>query len=149
MYAQKWNCVASLFPKQNYNVLPPNFLIYVSVSDLYIPRIGLPTLLHLIDRPIQENINRWRIHVCRNWEREASEFHVWEYLNRIFGTVQTTVTATLSKCQACDQYPSSANMGRNFSVLPLPASTLCFSLVKPVFHRFIQDVLPRGIRRLW
>jgi hypothetical protein len=32
-------------PKQNYNILSPNFHIHVSVSDLYIPRIGLPILL--------------------------------------------------------------------------------------------------------
>jgi hypothetical protein len=36
---------ASLFPKQNYNVLSLNFHIYVSVSYLYIPRIGLPIML--------------------------------------------------------------------------------------------------------
>ncbi len=36
------NCEASLFPKQNYNVLSPNFHIHVSVSGLYIPKIGLP-----------------------------------------------------------------------------------------------------------
>jgi hypothetical protein len=32
---------ASLFPKQNYNVLSLNFHIHVSVSDLYISTIGL------------------------------------------------------------------------------------------------------------
>ncbi len=42
MYSQKLNCAASLFQKQNYNVLSPNFHIHVSVSDLYIPRISLP-----------------------------------------------------------------------------------------------------------
>jgi hypothetical protein len=31
-----------IFPKQNYNVLSPNLHIHVSVSYLYIPRIGLP-----------------------------------------------------------------------------------------------------------
>jgi hypothetical protein len=31
--------------KQNYNVLSPNFHIHVSVSNIYIPRIGLPVLL--------------------------------------------------------------------------------------------------------
>ncbi len=45
MYSQKWNCSALLFPKQNYNVLFPNFHIHVSVSDLYLPMIGLPILL--------------------------------------------------------------------------------------------------------
>ncbi len=39
MYSQKWYCAASLFPKQNYNFLSPNFYIHVSVNDLYIPRI--------------------------------------------------------------------------------------------------------------
>ncbi len=32
IYSQKWNCDALLFPKQNYNVLSPNFHINVSVS---------------------------------------------------------------------------------------------------------------------
>jgi hypothetical protein len=35
-----------LFPKQNYNVLSPNFHIHVSVSDLYIPTISLPRTDH-------------------------------------------------------------------------------------------------------
>jgi hypothetical protein len=30
-----------VIPKQNYYVQSPNFCIHVSVSDLYIPRIGL------------------------------------------------------------------------------------------------------------
>jgi hypothetical protein len=45
MYSQKWNCSAALFPKQNYNALPPNFHIHVFMTDLYIPRIGLSILL--------------------------------------------------------------------------------------------------------
>ncbi len=38
--------LVTVFPKQNLNVLSPNFLILVSVIDLYIPRIWLPILLH-------------------------------------------------------------------------------------------------------
>jgi hypothetical protein len=38
---------ALLFPKENYNVLSPNFHILVSVSDLYIPRIVLLVLPQL------------------------------------------------------------------------------------------------------
>jgi hypothetical protein len=38
------NLHASLFPKENYNVLTPKFHIHVSVSDLCIPKIGLPIL---------------------------------------------------------------------------------------------------------
>jgi hypothetical protein len=34
--------------KQNYKVLSPSFHIHVSVSDLYIPRIGLPILVQTI-----------------------------------------------------------------------------------------------------
>ncbi len=37
IYSQKWNCAASLFTKQNYNVLYPSFHIHVSVCDLYVP----------------------------------------------------------------------------------------------------------------
>jgi hypothetical protein len=41
-----------LFPKQNYNVLSPNFYTHMSVGDLYISRIGLPILLQEICGPI-------------------------------------------------------------------------------------------------
>jgi hypothetical protein len=34
MYSQKYNCMASLFIKQNYNVLSPNVHIHISVSDI-------------------------------------------------------------------------------------------------------------------
>jgi hypothetical protein len=36
MYSQKWNCAASFFPEQNYNVLSPNSYTHISVRDLYI-----------------------------------------------------------------------------------------------------------------
>jgi hypothetical protein len=45
MYSQKWKYAASLFPKQNYNVLSPSSFTHISVRDLYIPMIGLPILL--------------------------------------------------------------------------------------------------------
>ncbi len=38
-------CRLSLYPKQNYNALSPNFHIHVSVGDLYISRICLHSLL--------------------------------------------------------------------------------------------------------
>jgi hypothetical protein len=69
--------VSSLFPKQNYNVLSPSFHIHVSVSNLYILRIGLPILLQpiTVNRPSWEYINRSQKHECRNWERgRAVEF---------------------------------------------------------------------------
>ncbi len=45
MKSQKWNCAASLFPKQNYNILSPISYTHVSVRDLYISRIDLSILL--------------------------------------------------------------------------------------------------------
>jgi hypothetical protein len=54
------------------NVMPPNFHIYVSVSDFYIPRNGLPILLQpKKSRPIlqMQCKNRPQIHECRKWER--------------------------------------------------------------------------------
>ncbi len=60
MYSQKWNCGASLFPKQNYNVLSPNFHIHVPVSDLFVPRICLSILL----QPNRQTDSG----KCRNWE---------------------------------------------------------------------------------
>jgi hypothetical protein len=53
------------YVKQNYNVLSPNFHIQVSVSNWYIPRIGLPQQNRQTDT---RNINRAHIHECRNWE---------------------------------------------------------------------------------
>ncbi len=41
-----------IFPEKEYRGLSPNFQIHVSVSDFYIPRIGLPILLEEICRPI-------------------------------------------------------------------------------------------------
>jgi hypothetical protein len=42
-----------IFSEKEYRVLGPNFHIHASVSDLYIPMIGLLILLEEICRPIQ------------------------------------------------------------------------------------------------
>jgi hypothetical protein len=48
--------------------LSPNVHIHVSVSDLYIPMIGLPVLLQEnVDRS-WEYINRSQTHECGNWD---------------------------------------------------------------------------------
>jgi hypothetical protein len=39
-----------IFPEKEYRGLSPNFHIHVSVSELYIPTIGLPVLLEEICR---------------------------------------------------------------------------------------------------
>ncbi len=41
-----------IFPEKEYRGLSPSFHIHASVSDLYIPTIGLPILLEEICRPI-------------------------------------------------------------------------------------------------
>jgi hypothetical protein len=40
-----------IFPEKEYRGLSPNFHIHASLSDLYIPMIGLPILLEEICRP--------------------------------------------------------------------------------------------------
>ncbi len=41
-----------IFPEKEYRGLSPNFYIHASVTDFYIPTIGLPILLEEICRPI-------------------------------------------------------------------------------------------------
>jgi hypothetical protein len=61
MYSQK--LLDIFISKHNYNVLSPNFHILVSVSDLYIPRIGLPICLGIYKSFTDT------VHECRNWEQ--------------------------------------------------------------------------------
>jgi hypothetical protein len=68
-----------LFPKQNYNVLSPSSYTHISVTDLYISRIGLPILL-------QENMWTEIVHRHMNVEifgTEAARFPEKEYINGI------------------------------------------------------------------
>ncbi len=46
-----------IFPDKEFRGLSPNFHIHTSVSDLYIPIIGMPILLEEICRPILGQYN--------------------------------------------------------------------------------------------
>ncbi len=55
-----------IFTEKEYRGLSPNFHIHASVSDLYIPTIGLPILLEeilYVDRSC-DYINRSQTHEC-------------------------------------------------------------------------------------
>jgi hypothetical protein len=54
-----------ILPEKEYPGNSPNFHIHVSVSELYIPTMGLPFLLEEICGPIPNKyINRSQTHEC-------------------------------------------------------------------------------------
>jgi hypothetical protein len=57
-----------VFPEKELCGLSPNFHIHVSVSDLYIPRIGLHISSSRIGRPSWEYINCSQTQECGNWD---------------------------------------------------------------------------------
>ncbi len=64
IYSQKLNCSASF---------PIPTVMYISVSDFYIPRIGPPILLQQNRQTDRGNnkslIGMYIVHDCRNWEQ--------------------------------------------------------------------------------
>jgi hypothetical protein len=78
-----------------------NYNIHVSLSDLYIPMIGLPILLQENMLTDSDNIciNRSQTHANVEIGTEAAQFPEKEYINGIFVAVQILVVSLL--LQSC------------------------------------------------
>jgi hypothetical protein len=70
-----------VFPKKELRGLSPNFYLHVSVSDLYIPWVGLHIFCSRIGRPIVWKYKSLTDTFMWNVEK-AAQFLLWEYLVR-------------------------------------------------------------------
>jgi hypothetical protein len=72
LYAEKnqYQNLKQIFPEKELRGHSPNFHIYVSLSDLYIPTILMPILLQEICGPILgiHCVYRLYTHECENWD---------------------------------------------------------------------------------
>jgi hypothetical protein len=73
-----------MFPEKELRSLSP---IHVSVSDLYIPTIGLPILLQENRWTDRGNTKIAHIHMNVESVTEAAQFLFWENINRNFFAV--------------------------------------------------------------
>jgi hypothetical protein len=69
-----------ILPEKELHGHSPNFHNHMSVSDLYIPTMGLPILPQENMKTDPGNINRSQTHECANWDRGwAIPFHIWYF----------------------------------------------------------------------
>ncbi len=82
LHRQNAENLKQIFQEKEYRGLSPNFLIHVSVSELYIPAMGLPVLLEKIYRLILGIYKSLR-HMNEEIGAEAALFPEKEYINGI------------------------------------------------------------------
>ncbi len=73
-----------LFPKQNYNVLSPSSYTHISVRNVYISRIDLPSAAGKYMDQSWEHYNCSQTHECGNWDwgraTPRKGIHKWNFL---------------------------------------------------------------------
>ncbi len=108
MYSQKWNCAASLLPKQNHNILSPQPIpihsyicerfIYFQDRSVYFPAANY------VDWS-WEYINRSHTHECGNWDwgraNPRKGINKWDFRCSVVKTLPKkdhTVKSTAAWC---------------------------------------------------